>query len=164
MRITKWSVYQIIILLLLVVLAFLAERFNQGIAIQPSQNEQFTIISMVIIVTFTMTVIFFSSSFYYFQAKKSNTFLRHSLWNKMPLIIPVVFSVLIIVMLALYMMTSLQDQRWFMYVIIYFSLFAANLFVLSIVNKVNESSSLLLKIKYSGAATALFILVVLFVV
>lgn len=164
MGITKWSVYQIIILLLLVVLAFLAERFNQVIAIQPSNNEQVTFIPMLVTISFVVLVIFLSSLFFYFQTKKSNTFLCHPLWNKMPLIIPVVFSVILIIMLALYMMTSLQAQRWYMYVIIYFSLFTANLFVLSIVNKMDNQHSLSVKVKYAGAATAFLILVILYVI
>lgn len=124
------------------------------------------VINMQVIGTslFLIIIIGLFSLLMYFQEKKSNTFLKHRLWDKMYIILPVIFLISFIVFIILFMTDLLNGNRWMIYVLIYYILFLINMTVLAIIHKVkkqtipNEN-----KIGYSFVWTSLGLLVVIFI-
>ncbi|WP_240378131.1 hypothetical protein [Bacillus piscicola] len=152
---------------LLVILAYIADIFKKDIGVSPSSTN---VINMQVIGTslFLIVTIGLFSLLMYFQVKKSNTFLKHRLWEKMYVILPVIFLISLIVVFILFLTEPLSDltqiSRWIIYVLIYYLLFLMNVTVLAIIHKVkkktmpNEN-----KIGYSFVWTSLGLLIVIFI-
>lgn len=147
----------------MVILAYIADIFKKDIGVLPSLTN---VINMQVIGTslFLIIIIGLFSLLMYFQEKKSNTFLKHRLWDKMYIILPVIFLISFIVFIILFMTDLLNGNRWMIYVLIYYILFLINMTVLAIIHKVkkqtipNEN-----KIGYSFVWTSLGLLVVIFI-
>lgn len=76
---------------------------------------------------FLVVIIGLFSLMMYFQTKKSDTFLRHRLWDKMYIIMPVIIILSLVVVLIFFLAGPLseitQSNRWVIYVLIYYILF-----------------------------------------
>ncbi|WP_277674572.1 hypothetical protein [Piscibacillus halophilus] len=159
---SRWTFYQCLIIIALIILAFIVDQFSQDIAIPVSSSEDETITPMLMTLLFISIVVGLCSLWMYFQTKKSSTFLQHQFWDKMPGIITVIFSVTLIIFLTLFMLTPLQDQRWFMYVMIYYFLYMINLLVLSVIHVSKKELPNPNKILYSGITTVFALFVIIF--
>src|SRR5699024_11639175 len=73
----------------------------------------------------------------YFQTKKSKTFLKHSLWDKMHMIMLFFFVISLVIIFSVFMIDPLssmvQNNRWFIYILLYYVLFLINLIVLAFI-------------------------------
>jgi len=151
----------------LVIIAYTADIFKKDIGVSPSSTN---VINMQVIGTslFLILIIGLFSLLMYFQEKKSNTFLKHKLWDKMYVILPVIIFISLIIVIILFMTGSLSDltliNRWMMYVLIYYILFLINVTVLAIIHKVKKQTmSNEDKIGYSFVWASLGLLVVIFI-
>lgn len=122
---------------------------------------------MVMTFLFMAVVIGLLSLLMYFQTKKSNTFLKHPLWEKMYVLMPALFILSLIVIFAFFLIDPLsslgENNRWIIYVLIYYTLFLVNVMVLAIIHKVKKNTiSNGNKIKFSFVWTTLILFVILF--
>lgn len=125
-------------------------------------------IPMLITAFFIVITIGLCSLFMYFQSKKSSTFLKHRLWDKMYIIMPVIIGIFLIIIFILSLIGPLNDMtqsdRWMLYVFFNLTLFLINVTVLAVVHKVKKDSvSRENKITYSFAWTSLGLLVIIFI-
>ncbi|MCG3418205.1 hypothetical protein [Oceanobacillus jordanicus] len=108
------------------------------------------------------------SLFMYFQVKKSDTFLKHRLWDKMYVVMPVIFFISLVIVMILFLTGPLsevtQSNRWLIYAVMYYMLFVINMTVLAVIHKVKKNTiSNEHKISYSFVITSLGLLLVIFI-
>ncbi|MEK4300697.1 hypothetical protein MKY30_15155 [Oceanobacillus sp. FSL W8-0428] len=89
---SRWTLFQGIIIISLAGLAFIADLFKTEIAIPASESMEANG-SEVMTFLFIIAVIGLLSLLMYFQTKKSHTFLKHPLWDKMYILMPVLFAI-----------------------------------------------------------------------
>ncbi|GAA0454343.1 hypothetical protein [Alkalibacillus silvisoli] len=135
----RYTIYQLIILAGLVVLAFYTEQFNQELVMIRIQTALFyalTLIGYIAVIVGAFCLIM------YFQTKKSETFLIHPLWEKMAKFVAIVFALssigLIILIEWLELTQLIGEHRVLLYLLIYYFLFLLNVFVLSLIHKINS--------------------------
>src|SRR5690625_4476294 len=113
--------------------------FKKDIAVPFSTSAGINM-PMVMTFLFMAVVIGLLSLLMYFQTKKSNTFLKHPLWEKMYVLMPALFILSLIVIFAFFLIDPLsslaENNRWIIYVLIYYTLFLVNVMVLAIIHKV----------------------------
>lgn len=164
MFLSRWTLFQGIIIILLVILAFIADIFKSDAAIPiNSNNEPHSF--MLWMILFFIVVNILLSLIMYFQTKKSETFLMHRLWDKAHILMPVLFVLSLIVIMVLFIFDPInqliQVNRWIMYLLLYYLLFLFNLIILAIVNKVKgNTTSNGNKIKISFVWTSVILLIV----
>ncbi|SFB08001.1 hypothetical protein SAMN04488072_106236 [Lentibacillus halodurans] len=163
---SRWTLFQGFIITLLVVLAFMADIFKKDIGIPFSSTNAINT-SMLMTCLFLVVTIGLLSLLMYFQTKKSGTFLKHRLWDKMYIIIPVVFAISLVVVFIFFLAGPLsevtQSNRWIVYVLIYYILFLINATVLAIIHKAKQNTiSNENKVTYSFIWTSLGLVVVIF--
>lgn len=161
---SRWTLFQSIIVIFLIVLAFIADMFKKDIGVSISSSNEINI-PMLMTFLFIVLIIGLISLFLYFQTKKSNTFLKHRLWDKMHIILPAVFIVSLIVIFSFFLIDPLSDitqsNRWIMYVLIYYILFLINTLVLAIIHKAKKNTiSNENKVAYSFVWTSLGLIVI----
>ncbi|PAV31617.1 hypothetical protein CIL05_02880 [Virgibacillus profundi] len=164
---SRWTLYQAVIIILLVVLSFIADIFKEEIAI-PFSSSMETNTPMLITFLFVVTVIGLLSLLMYFQTKKSDTFLKHPLWDKMHILMPFLFVISLIVIFSFFLIEPLSDlvqnNRWMIYVLFYYVLFLINATVLSIIHKTNRNRiSNENKVKFSFVWTSLALFLIIFI-
>lgn len=141
---SRWTVYQAVIILLLVVFTRFIDMFQKdiGVPITGSSTERMTQALMTFL--FICTVIGLFSLLMYVQTKKSDTFLKHRLWEKMHILIAFILVVSIVALLSLVVITPfdqvVQDNRWLIYLMLYWLLFLLNVFVLAVIHKAKKNS------------------------
>ncbi|WP_119574691.1 hypothetical protein [Oceanobacillus picturae] len=117
---------------------------------------------------FLVIIIGLLSLFMYFQVKKSDTFLKHRLWDKMYVVMPVIVFISLVLVMILFLTGPLsevtQSNRWLIYVVTYYMLFVINMTVLAVIHKVKKNTiSNEHKIGYSFLWTSLVLLLVIFI-
>lgn len=117
---------------------------------------------------FLVIIIGLLSLFMYFQVKKSDTFLKHRLWDKMYVVMPVIFFISLVIVMILFLTGPLsevtQSNRWLIYAVMYYMLFVINMTVLAVIHKVKKNTiSNEHKISYSFVITSLGLLLVIFI-
>lgn len=167
MFLSRWTLFQGIIIALLIVIAFIADMFSKDIGVPfSSTNALQTPVLMTSI--FLVVIIGLFSLAMYFQVKKSHTFLKHRLWGKMYIIMPIIIGISLIGVFILFLVEPLsvviQSNRWMIYVFIYYTLYLINVTVLSMIHKVKgDTISNKNKIYYSFIWTSLGLLVAIFI-
>ena len=139
MMLSKWTFFQMLVIVGLGVVAFVAEQFSSKIAVPSISANQQGILTL----SFILIVVGLLSLLLFFQTKKSETFLVHRLWQKMPILLLIILSVSIVAMIALVNpITELVERfRFVLYVIIYYIIYLTNLLVVSFVHKNADSST-----------------------
>lgn len=98
---------------------------------------------LVVFVSITM-ILFVCNQLLYNYAQKEKQFMQHPIWNKMFIILLVWLMISFVVFLLLFFLTPLEDlinqYAWIMFLVVYYFLFFTNLFVLSIVHRMLDSS------------------------
>lgn len=163
MKISKWTFFQGGVLSGMVAMVFIFEIFSTQISTAISLEPM---VSFLFVLTFIVVGCSLISLFLIFHSKKSDRFLSHPLWNKMGGLIVLVFALSAVLIISAFVFTSLTDfittNRWLLYGIVYYFLFLANLFVLSIVHKVKKHVSTETKIELSFLWTVTSLVVLLF--
>lgn len=160
---SKWTIFQGLILLCMISLVFVAESFSIQIS---SMLTSGTFSSSLLVLTFILVGSSLISFYLIFHSKKSERFLSHPLWEKMNILIAILFTLSIIIFISASIFTSLNDliltNRWVLYLFIYYFLFLLNLFVLSIIHKVRKNFSKEKKIELSFIWTVLSLIILVF--
>ncbi|QKY69698.1 hypothetical protein Len3610_08895 [Lentibacillus sp. CBA3610] len=133
--------------------------FKKDIGVPSTSTD---IINMQVAGTSLLLVIIIGllSLLMYFQEKKSDTFLKHRLWDKMYVILPFIIFISLIIVFIFFLTGPLSDltqiNRWIIYVLIYYTLFLINVTVLAIIHKAKKDAiSNENKIGYSFVWTSL---------
>lgn len=163
---SRWTLFQGLIIVVLIALALLADQFKMNIAV-PVSSPDVVNKPMILTAGFLIVLIGLFSLIMYFQTKKSDTFLQQRLWDKMYVIIPILLAILLIGFVILFLTGILNavidSNRWIIYSFIYATLFLINVTVLTIIHKIkknlipNET-----KIAYSFIWTSLSLFVIIF--
>ena len=160
---SKWTLFQVATLFCMMLIVFIAEFFSDEISTAFTSG---TFASSSLVISFIVLGSSLISLFLIFHSKKSNRFLSHPLWNKMPILITIFFTLSFIVFMVAFFIFSLADfilvNRWFLYVLAYYFLFLLNIFVLSIVHKMKEELSKERKIELSFIFTIVGLVLLIF--
>ena len=110
----------------------------------------------------------FNQLIYNYAKKNEDRFMQHKIWNKMFVLILMWLMISFVVFILLFFMTPLDvlisSQTWIMFIIVYYFLFFINLFVLSIVHKVvNSSMKIEKKLLITWVSSSLLVAFILFV-
>lgn len=138
---SRWTLFQGIIIISLAGLAFIADLFKTEIAIPASESMEANG-SEVMTFLFIIAVIGLLSLLMYFQTKKSHTFLKQPLWDKMYILMPVLFAISFILIFFLIDSVSniIESHRWLLYILFYYMLFLINLMVLAFIYKLKKNT------------------------
>jgi len=103
----------------------------------------------------------------YNYAKKETKFMQHPIWNKMFIILLLWLMISFLTFILLFFMTPLggffSKHAWLMFIVVYYFLFFINLFVLSMVHKLIETSvKIEKKLLITWVSSSLLIAIVLF--
>ncbi|WP_404447854.1 hypothetical protein LG307_02860 [Sutcliffiella horikoshii] len=131
---------QSLVILLLVLFAFIA-NFN---LVNPYLTMESTLLKQLAILVSISLILFACNQLLYNYAKYKKQFIQHPLGNKMSIILLVWLMISFVLFIVLFFITPLEDllnqHAWLMFMVIYYFLFFINLFILSIVHKVMDSS------------------------
>lgn len=156
---------QSLVILFLVLLAFIA-NFN---LVDPYLTMENTLLKQLVIVVSVSLILFACNQLLYNYAKNINGFMQHPIWNKMFIILLVGLMVSFVLFIALFLTTPLQDllsqHAWLMFLVVYYFLFFTNLFILSLVHKMMDSTvNVEKKLVMTWICSSLLIAIVLFMV
>lgn len=136
---SRWTFYQILILVFLGVLPYLAEVFNQSISVPIGVSAVNTMQPMLMTILFLALILGGFNLFLLLQSRKSTTFLIHPAWGKMHILLILIGGVSLIIFISAFFMSPLnevlQNDRWGVYLILYYFLYIFNLIVLSVIHK-----------------------------
>lgn len=131
---------QSLVILLLVLTAFIA-NFNM---VNPYLTMESTLLKQLAILVSISLILFACNQLLYNYAMYKKQFMQHPLWNKMSIILLVWLMISFVLFIVLFFIAPLQSilnqYAWLMFIVIYYFLFFLNLFILSIVHKVMDSS------------------------
>lgn len=156
---------QSLVILFLVLLAFIA-NFN---LVDPYLTMENTLLKQLVIVVSVSLILFACNQLLYNYAKNKNGFMQHPIWNKMFIILLVGLMISFVLFIALFLTTPLQDllsqHAWLMFLVVYYFLFFTNLFILSLVHKMMDSTvNVEKKLVMTWICSSLLIAIVLFMV
>lgn len=150
---SRWTYLQIIILILLGILPFLAETFNQSISVPIGGSPVDTVGPMFMTILFLVLVLGGFNLFLFLQSRKSTTFLSHPAWDKMHILLVFILVISLIIYISAFFVSPLsevlQNVRWGIYLIVYYFLFIFNLIVLSLIHRVKKTVLLMKEKLYS---------------
>jgi len=162
---SKWTLFQGGALLGMIALVFIADFFSLQISRILSSGPY---ISFLLVLTFILVGSSLISLFLIFHSKKSDRFLSHPLWDKMNILLGVLFILSILIFISVAVFTPLSDviltNRWILYLFIFYFLFLLNLFVLSIIHKAKKDLSKEKKIELSFVWTVLGVVILIFLI
>lgn len=160
---SKWTLFQAATLFCMMLIVFIAEFFSDEISTAFTSG---TFASSLLVISFIVLGSSLISLFLIFHSKKSDQFLSHPLWNKMPILIIIFFTLSFIIFMIAFFAFSLETfilvNRWFLYVLAYYFLFLLNIFVLSIIHKIKKELSKERKIELSFIFTVLGLILLIF--
>ncbi|MDV2582777.1 hypothetical protein [Alkalibacillus haloalkaliphilus] len=134
----RYTIYQVIILVGLVFLAFVTEQL-EAVGVSDGSGIFLYIIGLL---AYIAIVVGCFSLIFYWQTKKSETFLIHPIWEKMPVLITIVFFLSAVVQMFLMVFGGGQElvseHRGFMYLIIYYFIFLLNIMGVTMVYKTSR--------------------------
>ena len=164
---SKWTLYQLVILLLFTFLIVFNNLYSDILTKMFSFVEQW-VPSTILMVFFTVIVVVWSTAlFLYFQSNKGKTLFAHKLWRIMPAIMGVLF--LASFGLALYLFTtSLSSINptlfWLLDISIIYFIVILYLFILSVFIRYGKKDKPENKIVTSAHTTVLLLFIVIWVI
>ncbi|MBY7141939.1 hypothetical protein KFZ56_02320 [Virgibacillus sp. NKC19-3] len=150
---SRWTLFQVCTILLLIVAAWIAEMFTHDIG-QSVASRNAISTTGIMTYLFMVVVIGLLSLLMYFLTKKSDTFLKHRLWEKMHMLIPMLLLVSLVGLFSFFLIDPLSDMmqnhRWVIYVFFYYILFLILTTDLAIIHKAKRNAvSNEMKVVYS---------------
>lgn len=131
---------QSLVILFLVLFAFIA-NFN---LVNPYSTMENTLLKQVVVLASVSLILFACNQLLYNYAQNKKQFMQHPIWDKMFIILLVwlIFSFILFIVLFLFtpFQNLLSQHAWLMFLVVYYFLFFINLFILSIIHKVGDST------------------------
>ncbi|NLP52482.1 hypothetical protein [Bacillus sp. RO1] len=155
---------QSLVILFLVLFAFIS-NFN---LVNPYLTMENPFLKQLLVLVSVSLILFACNQLLYNHAKMKKEFMQHPLWDKMFIIILVWLMISFVLFIVLFFFKPLQDllsqHAWLMFLVVYYFLFFTNLFILSIVHKVMDSSvKVEKKLVITWTSSTLLIAITLFV-
>lgn len=165
--ISRWSIFQIVTVVLLISSMFIADLFKKDITVPMDSSQMGLPLPAYMTMLFIVVIIGCFYLITIFQFKKNPIMLSHSIWRKMHIITIVIFTISLLTFMALVVFTPLDEwiQTWrgLLYLIMTYFLFLIYWFILSIVNKYSKTNMPKInKIHFSFVGTALLLIVIIF--
>ncbi|PWA10667.1 hypothetical protein DCC39_10890 [Pueribacillus theae] len=161
----KWTFFQIITLLFLVIAMFCADLYKKDIAVPMSSNSYLIFKPIFLAMLFIIIVVGCFYLITIFQNEKK-TIMSHPIWSKMHIISLLIFGISTFIFIVLAITSPLaewvQEWRWILYFIICYFLFLIYWLVLSIINKYSTSITTKKKIHLSYLTTVLILFFIIF--
>lgn len=156
---------QFLSILTLFLIAFIVDYYIQN---EIMDIESIVLKQLIMFIVISI-LLFVCNQLIYNYAKKEEEFMQHKIWNKMFIIILGWLMISFIVFILLFFTTPLEDlissHTWIMFIVVYYFLFVINLFVLSIVHIIVDTSMKLeKKILITWASSSLLVAVIVFLV
>lgn len=166
---SRWTLLQVILVVLLGILAFIAEQFNQAIAVPMASSKIHSLGTTVIMILFLALIVGVFSLIIRLQLKKSPTIFTSHFWSKAPLTLALFLGASLLLFITGFMTDSLreviQQHRLSLYLIFYYFLFLVYLLVLAIVQKVKGNTlSAEKKVGVSFFGTLAFLVLTIFMI
>jgi len=154
---------QFVSILILLLIAFIVDYYIQNEIV----DIESVVLKQLIMFIVISILLFVCSQLIYNYAKKEEKFMQHKIWNKMFIIILGWLMISFIVFFLLFFTTPLGDlisaHAWIMFIVVDYFLFVINLFVLSIVHiMVDTSMKFEKKILITWASSSLLVAIILF--
>ncbi len=140
---SRWTLLQVVTISLLGIVAFITDLFKEEIAISQSTANSDMIIRLLMTLLFLIIVIGLISLLIYFQTKKSPKFLINPIRNKVHIFISLLFviSLMAFMSISLTYIEFVQNNRWVIYMFLYYFVLLINIIVLSILHRKKKNSS-----------------------
>ena len=152
---------QLVGIITLLLFAFIVDYYIRNVNL-------YILKKLIMFIPISILLFVFNQLIYIYAKKNEDRFMQHKIWNKMFVLILMWLMISFIVFILLFFMTPLDvlisSQTWIMFIIVYYFLFFINLFVLSIVHKlVNSSMKIEKKLLIAWASSSLLVAFILFV-
>lgn len=137
MKVSKWTFYQLLGLIALIILFYFTEGLRKDFAVSPSGKfAVFSIAAMIFVLVTWLYIIFC------FQLKKTPNIMKHKAWRMMPFIIIVIGLISIVMFIFCVTMGPDWIGQWkgLLYVSIMYFMILFYFFVISIVHKLSGSN------------------------
>lgn len=166
MNFLKWTLYQLLIILVLIVLLYLVDGFGISIAITGDTSNEGRIFRSLLIAGVLIALVACIYLIMFFQQKKNPNMLSHPIWSKMPIITFVVGFISIVLFLSLGTFGPLMDWvdhlRWLLYLLAIYFIWLFFLFVLSIIVKIKRSQYRVLDLTFLWTCLLLLVSIFMF--
>lgn len=163
----KWSLYQILMILFIVVSMWLLEYTSENRTVQSTPGEWTAVNSSYATFFIVALVVVFIYFIFLFEAKKKKSFFSHPIWSNMPIIcfaVGVLSIILFIVgVTAGPVMVWVDEWRFLLYVFFIYFLFLVFLFIFSINHKKQRYSQQHEKTIHNSFIWTLLLFFVLFI-
>ena len=151
-------------ILVLLLFAFIVDYYFQNVNV----GLESVALKQVIMFVAISILLFVCNQLIYNYAKKEEGFMQHKVWNKMFIVILIWLMISFVVFIFLFFATPLEELitsfTWIMFIVAYYFLFFINLFVLSIVHIIVDSSMKVeKKLLITWASSSLLVAIILFV-
>ncbi|KGP89993.1 hypothetical protein N780_07780 [Pontibacillus chungwhensis BH030062] len=169
MLFSRWTLWQTILIGMLGMLAFVAEQFNQVIAVPMISSHAHSLLPAILTILFLALIVGIFSLIIRLELKKNPTIFTSRFWDKAPLILIIFLVLSLVLYITGFMMDPFRDllqrYRLSLYLILYYFLLLVNLLVLATVQKVKGNTiSGEKKIGMSFFGTMLFLVVTIFII
>lgn len=155
---------QFLCIIVLFLFAFIGDYYFQNVNMG---IENVTLKQVIMFVAISI-LLFVCNQLIYNYAKREEGFMQHKVWNKMFIVILIWLIISFVVFIFLFFTTPLEDlitsYTWIMFIVAYYFLFFINLFVLSLVHIIVDTSMKVeKKLLITWASSSLLIAIILFV-
>lgn len=155
---------QFLCIIVLFLFAFIGDYYFQNVNMG---IENVTLKQVIMFVAISI-LLFVCNQLIYNYAKREEGFMQHKVWNKMFIVILIWLIISFVVFIFLFFATPLEDlitsYTWIMFIVAYYFLFFINLFVLSLVHIIVDTSMKVeKKLLITWASSSLLIAIILFV-
>ncbi|GGK08254.1 hypothetical protein GCM10007063_33310 [Lentibacillus kapialis] len=166
MSFSKWTIYQFLVILTLIILVYLVNGLGISVAITEDTSNEGRIFRSILTAGFLIALVACIYVIIFCQHKKRPNMLSHSIWSKTPTILFAVGFISIVLFLSLGTFGPLLDWiehvRWLLYVILIYFIWGFFLFVMSIIVKIKGSQNRV--IEHTFVWTCLILLVFIFII
>ncbi|NEU30608.1 hypothetical protein GN156_07400 [bacterium LRH843] len=160
----SYAFKQILCVIVLFLFAFIIGYYSQNVNL----GIESVALKQVIMFLAISILLFVCNQLLYNYAKKEEGFMKHKIWNKMFIAILIWLMISFVVFIFLFLATPLADLMttypWIMFIVAVYFLFFINLFVLSLVHIIVDTSMKVeKKLLITWAGSSVLIAIILFV-
>ena len=136
----SYAFKQFLCIIVLFIFAFIVDYYFQNV----NMGIESVTLKQVIMFVAISILLFVCNQLIYNYAKREKGFMQHKVWNKMFIVILIWLIISFVVFIFLFFATPLEDlitsYTWIMFIVAYYFLFFINLFVLSLVHIIVDTS------------------------
>lgn len=165
MKFSKWTLYQLLIILVFVVSLYFVNAFGASVAITGDTSNSGRVFKSLLTAGVLIALVVCINLIMYFQQKNYPNMLNHPIWSKMPILTFAVGFISIVLFLSLGtfgpLMEWIDHIRWLLYLLAIYFVWLFFLFVMSIIVKVKRTKAHVLDLTFGW--TCIILLVTIFI-